>query len=71
MKLNITPESFRKDKLGQFKNTSDWITKNFETFWQLAKEAQMVDGGAFRIETAFGDWQWIPHPKQLFHDKIK
>lgn len=63
MKKEITAEQFRQDRLNELNTTRDWINKNYETLWELAKEAQIVVVEAVRIDTAFGVWQFIPKLK--------
>ena len=61
MNQQITPKSYREEKLKEFDITRDWVTKNFDTFWRLAEEARLINGtGTFSVETLKGTWQFIP-----------
>ena len=68
----MTPQQYkyRTEKLKKIIETEkadiqlrDWITLNFEKFWELAKEAKDIYKDIyrepFRIETPFGDWQFL------------
>ena len=59
MKKEKTPEDYRKAKLGQFDVCRDWVTKNYDVFWRLAHEASIITDEPFRIETLYGDFQFI------------
>jgi len=59
-------QQYRTEKLKKIIETEkadiqlrDWVTLNFEKFWELAKEAKDICREPFRIETPFGDWQFL------------
>ena len=59
----ITPESYRRGKTEQFDKNREWIDKNYETIWNLAKEINSLSTKniePFRVETLYGDVQFIP-----------
>ena len=59
-KQEVTAQSYRQDRLNEIDTAREWINKNFETFWNLAKEAQIVMVEPIRIRTQFGDWTFLP-----------
>ena len=68
MKEEITAESYRKNKLAELETSREWINKNYQVLWDLAKEAQIVMPEPLRIKTHYGDWTFVPARKITLQD---
>ena len=65
MKQEIIAEQYRKNKLMEIDTAREWINKNFQTLYDLAKEARIVMSEPTRIDTPFGSWNFFPDKREL------